>query len=142
MGTLKRGSVAVALGGVLVVGLTVLALAHGSAGLDVAQAQGSAIEFYNVGTAELAIPAEPGGNLQADAVCRPGDVAVGGGHIVHPSGTIGMFVTKSYATDRTGAFKPPYTADRWRAKVVHADSLGAASTEKLTVHAVCAKLTP
>ena len=147
MGTLQRGGLAVALGGALVVGLVAFAqLAGNVGGPEVALAQApSGTQFYNAATDETSLAARigagPGGDLQADARCDPGDVAVGGGHIVHPSSTTGMFVTKSYATDATGKFVPPYVADRWRVKVVHAQDIGPGSTERLTVHVVCADVT-
>lgn len=143
MGTLKRGSTAVALGGLLVLGLVAFAqLPASGAGANVALAQGSPPGFYNVATGELTIPDGAAGFLQADAICSTGDVAVGGGHIVHPSSTTGMFVTKSYPTDSTGDFTPPYIADRWRVKVAHPADLTGGPTEKLTVHVVCADITP
>lgn len=143
MTTWQRSALAVALGGALVVGAFSFAqLAGNVGGPEVALAQApSGTQFYNAATDELRIAPGSGGDLQADAVCDRGDVAVGGGHIVHPSSTTVMFVTKSYATDRTGDFTPPYVADRWRVKVVHPDTLGPASIERLSVHVVCADVT-
>lgn len=147
MGALKRGSVVVALGGVLLAGLFVFAaLPHEGAGLEVALAQAPAGGFYNVATDESAgtIPNPLGngsGELQIDALCDTGDIAVGGGHIVHPSGTTGIFVTKSYATDKSGDFTPPYIADRWRVKVVHAVDPARVGAARLTAHVVCADVT-
>lgn len=131
MRTLRTRSALVA---PVVVGLVVVVL------LALAQTRGSAgdePDFYTVSTAELSIPA-PGdgtGNLQANVLCNTGDIVVGGGHIIHPSSTGGIFVTKSYATDTSGAFAPA-AADRWRVKVLNPADL---SGKKLTVHAVCAK---
>lgn len=138
MRILNRGSIALAVVGASVVGLFAFAqVYHSGAGPSVALAQPRVV--YNAATGELPIP-NPGdgtGNLQADAVCGPGDIALGGGHIVHPSGTTNMFITKSYATDATGGFTP-YVGDgnRWRVKVLNPNDQAG---KKLSVHVVCAK---
>lgn len=118
--------------GLLVVGLLALAPAHGLAQGDPPHGR-----FYTVTTAEIAIPAPGGGtgSLQADVICDTGDAVVGGGYIIHPSSTTGIFVTKSYGTDTSGAFAAAH-ADRWRVKVLNPGDLAA---KRLTVHAVCAK---
>lgn len=97
-------------------------------------------QFYTVTTRELPIPSlgDATGNLQEDVLCRPGDVAVGGGHIVHPSSTTGVFVTKSYATNAAGDFAPS-NADRWRVKVLNPNAF---PEKKLTVHVVCSRAAP
>jgi hypothetical protein len=104
------------------------------------------LTVYNVNTAETLIPNTPpgAGNLQLDVLCRPGDVATGGGVIIHPSGTTDLFVTKSYGTDAAGAVASPVLiqpilADRWRGKVVNPRDIAG---KNFSVHVVCLKLTP
>lgn len=95
------------------------------------------LQFYTVTTREIPVPS-PGdatGNLQEDVLCSTGDLAVGGGHIVHPSSTTGIFVTKSYATNAAGDFAPA-NADRWRVKVLNPNDF---TGKRLTVHVVCAR---
>lgn len=136
MGSLKRGAAIALVSFLTVGGLFASVVAYRAvASPDFALAQESARGYYTASTAELPIPA-PGnrtGNLQEDIVCDPGDLAVGGGHIIHPSSTTGISVTKSYATDATGAFAPAI-ADRWRVKVLNP---GDSSGVRLTVHAAC-----
>ena len=106
--------------------------------------------FYVVTTAELPIPDAPAGegNLQQAALCKPGDLAIGGGHIIHPSSTAGVFVTKSYPTDATGspslstgfvAAPLPASPDRWWVKVVNPSNL---TGKRLSIHVFCLGLTP
>ena len=120
--------------------------AKGDAG---AQGPPGVVSFYVVTTAEIPIPDAPAGegNVQQDVLCKPGDLAVGGGHIVHPSSTVGVFVTKSYPTDATGApslstgfvASPlPASPDRWWVKVVNPNNL---TGKKLLVHVFCIGLT-
>lgn len=136
MRSLTKYGLTVLLSTLFVIGLLgAMALYSGSTGPGVALAQESPTGFYTVSTAELPIPA-PGdrtGNLQEDVLCDPGDLAVGGGHIIHPSSTTGVLITKSYATDATGAFAPAI-AERWRVKVLNP---GDSSGIRLTVHAAC-----
>jgi len=136
--TLGASVVSVLLGA----GLLAVFLVYGrGGGQSVVVAAGNVPQgFYTVTTAELVIPA-PGngsGNLQADVLCSSGDLATGGGHIIHPSSTTDIFVTKSYGTDSTGAFAPA-AADRWRVKVLNPNAL---AEKRLTVHVVCADVTP
>ncbi len=137
-----RVLVAVALSSLLVVGLMIMVTGYGAGEYkNVALASGPPpMALYTVSTEELAIPV-PGdgtGNLQANVLCGAGDLATGGGHIIHPSSTTDVFVTKSYATDATGSFAPA-AADRWRAKVLNPNDL---ANKRLTVHVVCADVTP
>lgn len=106
---------------------------------DVALAQ-ARLQFYTVTTREIPIPnpLDASGNLQEDVLCRSGDLAVGGGHIVHPSSTTGVFVTKSYATNAAGDFAPA-NADRWRVKVLNPNAF---EGKRLTVHVVCTRTAP
>ena len=121
--------------GIVLIGLWAVVLIYASrssTGVALAQPR---LQLYTVTTREIPIPS-PGdatGNLQEDVVCRSGDLAVGGGHIIHPSSTTGIYVTKSYATNAQGDFAPA-NADRWRVKVLNANDF---TGKRLTVHVVC-----
>jgi hypothetical protein len=104
------------------------------------------LTVYNVNTAETPIPNTPpgAGALQLDVLCKPGDIATGGGVVIHPSGTTDMFVTKNYGTDAAGAVASPVLiqpilADRWRGKVVNPRDI---ADKKFSVHVICLKVSP
>jgi hypothetical protein len=102
------------------------------------------VSFYTVATAEIPIPDTPAGegNVQQDVLCKPGDLAASGGHIVHPSSTVGVFVTKSYPTNAAGDFTPaasPASPDRWRVKVLNPNNL---TGKRVTAHVFCLDITP
>ena len=113
----------------------------GSKGDPGARGSPGVARFYTVSTPETnLIPDTPAGegNLQQDVLCKPGDLAVGGGHNIHPSKTVGIEVTKSYPTDATGNFAPT-SPDRWRVKALNPNNLKGIG---FSAHVFCLGLTP
>lgn len=147
MRTVKKDRVPFALLILLVAGFFALAVAcKGSPGPGGPKGEpgpagpAAKLTIYTVSTAETPIPNTPSseGNLQQDVLCKAGDFAIGGGHIIHPSSTTDILVTKSYATNAAGDFAPS-KADRWRGKVLNPRNL---TDKRFTVHVVCMNVAP
>lgn len=142
----SKGRAQVAFGTLLVLGALTFLEADGrgpGSGVALAGGAAGAQEYYVTTTGPtIDVGSAAGDAGQGAAECDEGDVAVGGGWIIHPSSTSDVVITKSIPGNATK--DPPFTDGALRAWFVKAlrAAGGPGEAAKLDVFVRCADFPP